>query len=416
MKLRYIFVLALRSLSDRMVRHFFILFMLIACISLFGISLLFVQSYRYNRMSCEKAFPTDLTRTGYFNYFGEELEDGEEADIKPFLDALGQMEEITVLGESCILGTNLTEDIFHVQEGYQSASYETTGDVELTFITDGMRKICPWKLSEEMDSDKQKELVDREIMPLYFGAAFRDVVKVGQRISQNGGEYFVAGLLESDQRWVAEEMSWKEIPEITSLYNTDHMIFFMRPDEEPMSSQQYYVLDDTCDVSVVEQKIQALAKENHVNLDLLSIDTMLKQQEQMNSFAIVLVKRLFLLGMLVSVIVMCSLQISSYYINKREYGIMYVTGMSGRDIFHKLLWENSILFGLALLSTHLLFYAVIPLYFEYPSWGILQYFIWDIYYVYTLPYILLLSVILAGMVTVIPQLIFQRISPAQLLK
>lgn len=415
MKLGSIFRLSMRSLFARLIRFLFVVLIIGVSLSLFSVSLFFVQSSRYNRKACERLFQKDLSYCGIMYAFDADdiAESDDSSNKEKFCEEVEALPEVECLGLSSDFYNNFPQKISDIQAAYREQGQGASG-VETTCITPDMMKIIPVEFSEKLE----KEQIDSSKYSIILGSAYRSAVQLGECFTMNSHEFQVIGFLDKKQKWAVSELEFRgDVPELTSVFSAEWKVFRIDASGSIYTACIYYALQENADIRSFQDKVEKLAQQYRIEYDLVSIDQNLTEQEKMNKATAQSARLLFCFCIVISVVMILALQISSFYMNKREYGILYATGMSDRDIGKMLLLENAVQFVLAVLIPIPLFLSLFPwLFTQTDAWGLFKTIFYEIYFRYTMPFTVGLAVCLTLIISWISYQIFRSMTPVDLIR
>lgn len=403
--------MALNSMSTRIWSCLGTLIMLVICLSLFSFSVLFYQSSRYNRLSCKGVFSEGIDKTGMIR----QVNDVDHEVWEEFYHRLKKLETISVVGESTNLGNDLPQELMDIQKGHQQTYlYAIDNSLEMTIVDKDMFDLCPLQVESGIKPSEYKNQEGKR--GIYLGAAFRDVVSVGDCFQSGDVNYQVAGILEPGQKWLMDDLNCGNVSDVSNLVSTDYMIFDIKPVEVAICSSMCFSVAPEFSFDVTAAQIRKLAADYGIDLSVTSIDGMIRGQEVKNQALTENVRQLFFMVFIVTIIIMCCQQIVLYISNRREYGVLYAVGMSGRAISVLLLIENSIKIGLALgITVGVVNLRTRFIYGDSGRWDVMRDMMQELVYHYTLPYTVLMAMGVFLIATGVPLLIFYHLSPVELI-
>lgn len=295
---------------------------------------------------------------------------------------------------------------------------ETLGLSEVIYVNHGMEQLCKLKtIVGDTDFKKYKE---ENIRPVLVGYGLRDILKAGTIITSqsNGQKYQVVGILEKDQKWFGDVDAVG-----TGVVSLNYKIIAARSqneidksDNRVMStlctlSTSFLLLESNSETENIKNLIITKAKQLGLSVSIVPMEEVIKDYEEsyrenMNTaFLITFVFVLF------SSIAISSSAVVSILMRKREIGILYANGCSRRDIAWKIILENAYIIFLSVgIAFSIRTYLILKDKFKAFS-GLIR----QIHIQLTLPFMVLITLLIIIIASVPPVMIMSKMKPVELI-
>lgn len=407
--MKNISILAMKMISGKLLKNFIFFLWMVAGFVLAGIALTVANMNSFDEMQFHKI--CDVQRTGYL--FVEESEKYE--DEVAFFEGIGLAPEVEKVGEFVNLGGELGEELAKIQMGHQYTNLYGGADmVECTCIDKDVFDIFHINLSlRENLGTYQNEII--------LGHQYQKKYQNTDSIKLEDTEYKILGFIDKNEKWLSEDVAYSDIPEITSFVNTDYMVFVpVMPEEKSQcTNTSYYKLAKGVTQAQFEKTVQKIAEKNKVKVSVHALDEYIETVKEKNETMLkALVKySLYLLGAVLFII--CVLKVYSLFGNKRQYGVLYTSGLTSRQIVTLICLENCFMFAFALVAAFLLLWNFVTLCQNtgYLLRGeVINGVIREILYSRVFVQEFLLCVIMTVISSVIPSVVFCKISPLSMMR
>lgn len=392
--------ITLNMLLAKLLKNFVILLFLAAAFILIGASLIVFNFKDYDEMELAKL--CDIDKTGYI-YFNDEFESTREEEYK-FYDAVKQSRYVTCIGDNSMSYIEEEDSVVtDIQAGHQEIS---EGVIETACLDKEMLQI----FNLDVDYNESKELPG-----LILGYEFRGALGNQKTLRCDGTEYPILGFTTGKTKWISDEMGSNSLPDITGLVDTGYMCFYVDEAGERMTDRSWFQLSDAENYTLFKKETEELAKECHVPAVVCSLQDYLKLEEERNEavFAELIDYAQKAMGVIILFLILIKLY--SFWGNKRQYGIMYSSGMTAERITATLWAENIILFFLAMIIAYVFLWNGFGLINQIGYGvleGVIQGLLWNRVFQQEF-FVIFLCCIL---VSVVPAFVFNRITPISMVK
>ncbi len=361
--------------------------------------------------SCDHVLARGVKNTGIIQLMENEFYNDK---IQKYLEQLEKQEEIQVIGDCAeyIESAPALEPLWNIQEGkYGSQDMGETG-LYIENVSSSASNLCEMKLSSGTPVE-QLSFEKENVYYLYLGYGFCDI-PIGTTYQVEGNIYEVAGILNSDQSWIKEELLMDFSSEIgNAAQSSDYMVFKIRNQEPPLSdylwisSAEGYSIDEALDVA------DQLGEEVDIDIHYSSLQERYEVSQARNIILLQYLSQIIGIVGITALLMLISLQIVFILNNRKEYGIMYAVGFSKRDIFLSALFYNVI-------TSVVAFLLVVPcLYWIAKQWfatcGI-DYIVEHIFLPYMLPVELGMIGVMLLIISIVTNIILHIFTPVHMIR
>ena len=230
-------------------------------------------------------------------------------------------------------------------------------------------------------------------------------------------KYQVTGILKKGERW------YGDVDAVGSdTVCLDYKMIVCRTQDEIQQSEDimvtlctisssYILLEKDADKISVKSSISEKAKELGLSVSAITMREVLNEYAE--SYKKSLDTSIFMAAIFIlfSVISISSATLVSILLEKSEYGIMYANGLSGRDISLKVFFENGYMMFVSVCVAYLL-----RTYFILKSrYGAFSILLRRIHFRLTLPFVILIALMITVIASILPILILRRMKPVELI-
>lgn len=294
---------------------------------------------------------------------------------------------------------------------------EKLGVTEAVYVTPGLEQLCKLELLKgEKDFQNQ---IKNGIIPILVGYSYREVAPVGTVLTnkETNRKYQVTGILKKGERW------YGDVDAVGSdTVCLDYKMIVCRTQDEIQQSEDimvtlctisssYILLEKDADKISVKSSISEKAKELGLSVSAITMREVLNEYAE--SYKKSLDTSIFMAAIFIlfSVISISSATLVSILLEKSEYGIMYANGLSGRDISLKVFFENGYMMFVSVCVAYLL-----RTYFILKSrYGAFSILLRRIHFRLTLPFVILIALMITVIASILPILILRRMKPVELI-
>lgn len=392
---------------------------MLACVILYIITLLlFAVIIVMNKMTggfredVQAALKNDVSRLGYVSMDGNYDYENQSA----FIEYVRQLDGIETIG-AWNIGINQENNFSFLaaiqKSNKQNLDGEIPSDDYLEIIYMGMDawNLFGFDLCEGIPPDENGNF-DTTIF-LYLGYQYRDALNIGDILTSDNGNYTykVAGFFDQGETIAVNDLYLLDKFYLYSACSLDYAVIAVA--EEDFVSGFYFSVSDGYSYDEVEKNIMILAENAHTYAALYKIDAVLTAAEKslkpVNAYLI----QLFIVVGFTACIVLTCYQTMNIIMRKSEYGIMYASGISTKDLLYMIVFENVIKMVISII-------IMLPIL----TWMALKFFMVS----YSAGYIIrrviaqnvivmsmIVGIIITGLSSIIPILTIKRYSPVELI-
>ena len=257
------------------------------------------------------------------------------AEQSDMMEGLASIEEISAYG--LVLSTN-----------------GRFGDELVDFVISdsSIADMCNTGVSRADIEKMQDEWGDTDI--LWLGSSYRGVYEIGQRCQTMSSECVVVGFLKDDAQWLVNETITLEKPDLsksglvvtkdTSKYDWGESLEYTTP--------VYYVADYK-DNDVIKSKLMDYQAENGIRASIINEGEQLDKDVKDNSITN---DKTFIASVLlyvIAIVAISAVTIIECLINRRDYAIFIINGISRKAVYSMILIKNLILIIVSALAAWL---------------------------------------------------------------
>ena len=315
-------------------RAFVTLMLILICVISFYMTDRTWNTYMKNR--CETGIKRKAYSISPYNInkikFSTRSVHAEQSDM---MEGLASIEEISAYG--LVLSTN-----------------GRFGDELVDFVISdsSIADMCNTGVSRADIEKMQDEWGDTDI--LWLGSSYRGVYEIGQRCQTMSSECVVVGFLKDDAQWLVNETITLEKPDLsesglvvtkdTSKYDWGESLEYTTP--------VYYVADYK-DNDVIKSKLMDYQAENGIRASIINEGEQLDKDVKDNSITN---DKTFIASVLlyvIAIVAISAVTIIECLINRRDYAIFIINGISRKAVYSMILIKNLILIIVSALAAWL---------------------------------------------------------------
>ena len=424
MKIRNVILITIRSMNK--VRWKIYLVCLVCMCSIFLVDQMATNMFRYVYHNMELVnmleFGQERTLMLRINY--KEETDQDVKRINKLVDYIAHIDGVMAAGSYDETSAYFQEleknkDYMDVNRvGFKNTfRMEKLGVTEAVYVTPGLEQLCKLELLKgEKDFQNQ---IKNGIIPILVGYSYREVAPVGTVLTnkETNRKYQVTGILKKGERW------YGDVDAVGSdTVCLDYKMIVCRTQDEIQQSEDimvtlctisssYILLEKDADKISVKSSISEKAKELGLSVSAITMREVLNEYAE--SYKKSLDTSIFMAAIFIlfSVISISSATLVSILLEKSEYGIMYANGLSGRDISLKVFFENGYMMFVSVCVAYLL-----RTYFILKSrYGAFSILLRRIHFRLTLPFVILIALMITVIASILPILILRRMKPVELI-
>ena len=315
-------------------RAFVTLMLILICVISFYMTDRTWNTYMKNR--CETGIKRKAYSISPYNInkikFSTRSVHAEQSDM---MEGLASIEEISAYG--LVLSTN-----------------GRFGDELVDFVISdsSIADMCNTGVSRADIEKMQDEWGDTDI--LWLGSSYKGVYEIGQRCQTMSSECVVVGFLKDDAQWLVNETITLEKPDLsesglvvtkdTSKYDWGESLEYTTP--------VYYVADYK-DNDVIKSKLMDYQAENGIRASIINEGEQLDKDVKDNSITN---DKTFIASVLlyvIAIVAISAVTIIECLINRRDYAIFIINGISRKAVYSMILIKNLILIIVSALAAWL---------------------------------------------------------------
>lgn len=315
-------------------RAFVTLMLMLICVISFYMTDRTWNTYMKNR--CETGIKRNAYSISPYNInkikFSTRSVHAEQSDM---MEGLASIEEISAYG--LVLSTN-----------------GRFGDELVDFVISdsSIADMCNTGVSRADIEKMQDEWGDTDI--LWLGSSYKGVYEIGQRCQTMSSECVVVGFLKDDAQWLVNETITLEKPDLsesglvvtkdTSKYDWGESLEYTTP--------VYYVADYK-DNDVIKSKLMDYQAENGIRASIINEGEQLDKDVKDNSITN---DKTFIASVLlyvIAIVAISAVTIIECLINRRDYAIFIINGISRKAVYSMILIKNLILIIVSALAAWL---------------------------------------------------------------
>ena len=315
-------------------RAFVTLMLILICVISFYMTDRTWNTYMKNR--CETGIKRKAYSISPYNInkikFSTRSVHAEQSDM---MEGLASIEEISAYG--LVLSTN-----------------GRFGDELVDFVISdsSIADMCNTGVSRADIEKMQDEWGDTDI--LWLGSSYRGVYEIGQRCQTMSSECVVVGFLKDDAQWLVNETITLEKPDLsesglvvtkdTSKYDWGESLEYTTP---------VYYVSDYKDNDVIKSKLMDYQAEKGIRAAITNEGEQLDKDNQDNAITN---DKTFIASVLlyvIAIVAISAVTIIECLINRRDYAIFIINGISRKAVYSMILIKNLILIIVSALAAWL---------------------------------------------------------------
>ena len=257
------------------------------------------------------------------------------AEQSDMLEGLASIEEISAYG--LVVSTN---GVF--------------GDelVDLVISDSSIADMCNTGVSRADIEQMQDEWGDTDI--LWLGSSYKGVYEIGQRCQSMSSECVVVGFLKDDAQWLVNDTITLEKPDLsesglvvtkdTSKYDWGESLEYTLP---------VYYIADYKDNDVIKNKLMDYQAEKGIRAAIINEGEQLDKDIKDNSLTNDKTFAASVLLYVIAIVAISAVTIIECLINRRDYAIFIINGISRKAVYSMILIKNLILIIVSALAAWL---------------------------------------------------------------
>lgn len=315
-------------------RAFVTLMLILICVISFYMTDRTWNTYMKNR--CETGIKRKAYNISPYNInkikFSTRSVHAEQSDM---LKGLASIEEISAYG--LIISTN-----------------GQVGDemIDLVISDSSIADMCNTGVSRADIEQKQAEWEEYDLV--WLGSSYKGVYEIGQRCQTMSSECVVVGFLKDDAQWLVNETITLEKPDLsesglvvtkdTSKYDWGESLEYTTP---------VYYVSDYKDNDVIKSKLMDYQAEKGIRASIINEGEQLDKDVKDNSITN---DKTFIASVLlyvIAIVAISAVTIIECLINRRDYAIFIINGISRKAVYSMILIKNLILIIVSALAVWL---------------------------------------------------------------
>ncbi len=340
-KLRCTWHIACNMLLGKLVKNFLLLLLLIATCLLIGVSLLVLDFKSYDAMEISKL--CDAERTGRITLDWDWDADSPLKDTSKWFRKVEALEYIEGIGNFIDYAIEETDpEIARMQEGHHYTSlYDGTDMIEDTVMNRGMLDVFDLQWESRADAPAEG---------IILGWRYRERFQDQEVLHCVEGDIPILGFTCEGSHWLSNEVAGRSMPEISALVDTGYMCFDLYDDsEEDPSDQRWFRLRDADDYDGFTAEVERLSQEQGITATVYPMTKYIRREAERNEKIFAELSHYAQGTMGVMILFLVLIKLYSFWRNKKQYGVFYSSGMTGRKIIASIWMENCAIFYTALL-------------------------------------------------------------------
>ena len=315
-------------------RAFVTLMLILICVISFYMTDRTWNTYMKNR--CETGIKRKAYSINPYNInkitFSVNSSHSEQSDM---MEGLASVKEISAYG--LVIKNNVQFD-----KGYVNAVISDSDIADM----------CNTGVSRADIEKMQDEWGDTDI--LWLGSSYRGVYEIGQRCQTMSSECVVVGFLKDDAQWLVNETITLEKPDLsesglvvtkdTSKYDWGESLEYTTP---------VYYVSDYKDNDVIKSKLMDYQAEKGIRAAITNEGEQLDKDNQDNAITN---DKTFIASVLlyvIAIVAISAVTIIECLINRRDYAIFIINGISRKAVYSMILIKNLILIIVSALAAWL---------------------------------------------------------------
>lgn len=223
---------------------------------------------------------------------------------------------------------------------------------EVYYTDCDLLQVCGVELYQ---GDMEMFRCENEWIPILVGYDYCNILPVGQMITEARSKqtYKVVGVLQEDSEFFDSGRMIGGL-DVSGCLDTYIIIPIQNGiSDDSMKAANY--MDNICfyakseeDANIAKNKILNLAKDNQIDIEIKSLETVIDEEEQEETEEIRMAKILMYVVVGLAIMALVVTGMIQMFTNKREYAIMLANGFGYKTLYKLLLLENVIKVVLAL--------------------------------------------------------------------
>lgn len=406
-KLRCTWHITCDMLFGKLLKNFLILLLLIAAWLLIGVSLLVLNFKYYDELEIKKL--CDVEQVGHIY-----LKDGGGLEKETtFYNSVKALSYVDCIGDFVNIGFQEKEPVIaRMQDSHHyTSAYDGTDLIEMTIMDRKMLRI--FDLRGEYENTEQKE-------GIILGYQYREKYQHQSVLEYDGEAVPILGFTEKDSKWLSDIVGTNFMPDISALVDTGYMCFYIIDGEERMGTGAgWFRLQDAGDYQKFTEEVEKLAEEQDIPVSIYPMTEYIRLEAERNEkiFAELSYYAQVTMGIIILFLILVKLY--SFWRNKRQYGVFYASGMTGRKIIASIWMENCAIFYTALFIVYIILwnsFAILAQVETSGSYGALEGVVKDLlcYRVFAEEFIIVS--VCCIVTSAVPAFVFNRIPPLSMVK
>ena len=286
----------------------------------------------YTKNRCETGIKRKAYSISPYNKFSTRSVHAEQSDM---LEGLASIEEISAYG--LIIKNDVQFD---------------NGYVNVVISDSDIADMCNTGVSRADIEQKHAEWEGYDLV--WIGSSYKGVYEIGQRCQTMASECVVVGFLKDDAQWLVNETITLEKPDLsesglvvtkdTSKYDWGESLEYTTP--------VYYVADYK-DNDVIKSKLMDYQAEKGIRASIINEGEQLDKDVKDNSITN---DKTFIASVLlyvIAIVAISAVTIIECLINRRDYAIFIINGISRKAVYTMILIKNLILIIVSALAAWL---------------------------------------------------------------
>lgn len=406
-KLRCTWYITCNMLFGKLLKNFLILLLLISVCLLIGVSFLVLNFKSYDELEIKKLCNVEQVGHIYMkdSAGGLEKETAFYNSVKalPYVDCIGDFANAGFQEKKPVIAR--MQDSHH----YTSA-YDGTDLIEMTFMDRKMLRI--FDLRGEYENTEQKE-------GIILGYQYREKYQNKSVLECDGEAVPILGFTEKGSKWLSDIVGTNFMPDISALVDTGYMCFYIFDGEERMGTGAgWFRLQDAGDYPKFMEEVEKLAEEQDIPVSIYPMTEYIRLEAERNGKIFAELSHYALVAMGIIILFLILIKLYSFWRNKRQYGVFYASGMTGRKIIASIWMENGAIFYMALLIAYIILWNSFAILAQVggEAYGALEGVVKDLlcYRVFAEEFIIVS--VCCTVTSAIPAFVFNRIPPLSMVK
>ncbi len=429
MKLRYLFRMSVDNAMQRNGRMFISVIMYILAMVLIGVIVLLGSIHSNIKGELNDAIRCGIENMGYFSYTLND-ENYESFDFYKLSKAMADMDCIdgwtgnwysgmidieghwSVSNCSQNYELNSLDTIKEIQGANIYNTYEDYSGIESVFISSNAWNM--FNIELYMGDEPAACSYNGKYTLMYVGYEYSNIVEPGMIISNGDVSYVIAGILDKDSRMPIDSQELIALSKY-SLYSTyllDYEVLIIDENaDEFLNTVSFFTVSKDYTTYEAEQIITSVLEKAGVSITIGWLDDALKNINDKNTGRTYY--EILIMMIIISCLVLSCFQINSILSRRKDYGVLFASGMSHRDMIKMVVIENIIKF---IVSVIVMFFIISLIINKELRYGLTTiYVIKHILYERLVVVTGMVGILLVFVVSMMPAIIIKRSSLAELI-